>query len=61
MNSSPVVGDKEQVGRRDDDLQPAPVGDEVGEQGEDEDADAEEHLEQNAHRPPVFHPNDLRH
>lgn len=57
--SSPVVEQEEDVRDADDDLQPAPVRDEVGQQREDEDAPAEEHLEQNTDRPPVLHSNYL--
>lgn len=56
---SPVVEQEEDVRDADDDLQPAPVRDEVGQQREDEDAPAEEHLEQNTDRPPVLHSNYL--
>lgn len=56
---SPVVGQHVDVGDGDDKLQPAPVGDEVGEQGQEKDADTEEHLEEDTHRPSELHPHDL--
>lgn len=59
MRSSPVVGQEQDVRRRDGELQPAPIRDEVGEQREDEEADAEEHLIQDPHHPPELHPHDL--
>lgn len=61
LTSLPVVGDKQQIGSWDDHLHPTPVANEVGQQREDEDANAEEHLEQDSHCPPVLHPNYLSH
>lgn len=58
-NFSPVVGQEDDVGGGDDDLQPAPVGDEVGEQREDEDADTEEHLVKDSNGTSVLHTDDL--
>lgn len=55
----PVVGQEEDEGRSDDDLQPPPVSDEVGEQREDEDTNTEEHLVQNAHSLSVLYSNNL--
>lgn len=60
-SSSPVVEEEEEVGKRDGHLQPAPVGDVVGQQREDEDADAEERLVEDSHRASELHPHDLRH
>ena len=56
---SPVVGQEEDVGDGDDNLQPAPVRDKVGKQREDEDANAEEHLVNDSDRTSVLHPHDL--
>lgn len=56
---SPVVGQEEDVGGGDDHLQPAPVGDEVGEQREEQDADAKEHLIKDSNRASELHPHDL--
>ncbi len=56
---SPVVGQEDDVGDSDDDIQPTPVGDEVGEQREEEDADAEEHLIEDSHGASVLHAHDL--
>lgn len=61
LTSLPVIDNEQQVGSRDDHLQPTPVANEVGQQRENEDANAEEHLEQDSHCPPVLHPNDLGH
>lgn len=56
---SPVVGQEDEVGNGDGHLQPAPVGDVVGQQREDEDADAEEHLIEDSDRASELHPDDL--
>lgn len=58
-SSSPVVGQEEEVGNGDGHLQPAPVGDVVGQQREEEEADAEEHLVDDSDRAPELHPHDL--
>lgn len=58
-SSSPVVGQEDEVGNGDGHLQPAPVGDVVGQQREDEDADAEEHLIEDSDRASELHPDDL--
>lgn len=58
---SPVVGQEEEVGCSNDNLQPAPVSDVVGEQREDEDANTEDHLEQYAHCSSILHTNNLCH
>lgn len=60
-SSSPVVGEEEEVGKGEGHLQPAPVGDVVGHQRENEDADAEKHLIEDSHRASELHPDDLRH
>ena len=57
---SPVVGQEEEVGNREDHLQPAPVRDEESQQREEEVPQAEEHLVQYAHRPSVVYSHDLR-
>lgn len=56
---SPIVGHEEDVRGADDHLQPAPVCDEVGQQREEKNADAEEHLVKDSHRASVLHPHDL--
>lgn len=55
----PVVGQEDEVGRGDDHLQPPPVADEVGEQREEQDADAEEHLINDSDCASELHPDDL--
>lgn len=55
----PIVGQEQDEGRGDGDLQPAPVSDEVGQQGEDQVPDAEEHLVQDPHGASVLHPHHL--
>lgn len=59
MCFSPVVGQEEDVGDGDDDLEPAPVGDEVGDEREEEDADAEEHLINDSDGASVLHSHNL--
>lgn len=56
---SPVVGQEDQVGDSDGHLEPPPVSDEVGEQREEEDADAEEHLVEDSDRASVLHTDKL--
>lgn len=55
----PVVGQEDEVGGSDDHLQPPPVTDEVGEQREEEDADAEEHLINDSDRSSELHADEL--
>lgn len=56
---SPVVGNEGQVGGGDGHLQPAPISDVVGEEGEDEEPHAEEHLVDHPHRAPELHADHL--
>lgn len=55
----PVVGQEQDVGDGDDDLQPAPVCYIVGKQREDEDADTEEHLVNYSDCTSELHAHDL--
>lgn len=51
----PVVGQEEDIRCSDDHLQPAPVCDEVGDEGQDENSNTEEHLVDDSHSPPVLY------
>lgn len=58
--SSPVIAHEDEGGKTKGRLQPAPVRDEVGQQGDDQEADADEHLVNDSHKPPLLHANNLR-
>lgn len=57
--ASPVVNQEAEVWSCDGHLQPAPVSDEVGHEGQDEDTDAEEHLKHHSYWPSVLHSHQL--
>lgn len=59
MSFSPIVGQEKDVGGGNDDLQPPPVSDKVGEEREEEDANAEEHLVNYPNCASVLHPHNL--
>lgn len=58
--ASPVVNQEAEVWSSDGHLKPAPVTDEVGYEGQDEDTDAEEHLKEYSDWSPVLHSHQLR-
>lgn len=50
----PVIKEEEKVGQCYGQLDPLPVGDKVGNSGENYDSEGEEHLNHNSHNPPLL-------
>lgn len=59
MCFSPVIAEEDKIGDADDDLEPAPVSDKVGDQRQEKDADAEEHLIKNSNSASVLYSHNL--
>lgn len=57
----PVIKEEEEAGQRDGELDALPTGDKVGNSGQEDDPEGEEHLNHYSHNPPLFGTYYFRH